>query len=115
MKAFFGGCFSFVAVIFLLTLCFQYPPLFWAILCFFALMVFLGIRNGRKQLQQKSANQIANINTAKNPNRGLSDDEEGDIRHHYNYGGTPLSIDNPGTIQNQSMSFGSDDEDEADR
>jgi hypothetical protein len=41
----------------------------------------------------------------------VDDDEEGDIRHHYNYGGTPMSIDNPGTIQNQSMSFG-DYEDE---
>ena len=112
MKAFFGGCFSFIAVMFLLTLCFQYPLLFWAVLAFFGGAVLLGIRNGRKQLQQQ---QTARINPAVTSTQSpLGDDVEGDIRHHHNHGGTPMSIDNPGTIQNQSMSF-DDYEDEAER
>jgi hypothetical protein len=116
MKALFGGCFSFIAGLFVLSLCFQYPWLFWAVLAFFAGAVLLGIRNGRKQLRDNSANQVIRNNPEVAATQSpLGDDAEGDIRHHYNYGGTPMGIDNPGTIQNQSMSFGSDDEDEAER
>ena len=86
MKAFFGGCFSFIAGIFLLSLCLQYPPLFWAILFFFALMVILGIRNGRKQLRDNRANQVR-------MNQPLAKEDdllEDDIRHHHELNGTPL-------------------------
>jgi len=85
MKAFFGGCFSVVAGIYALTLCIQFPALFWAVICFFAIAVFVGIRNGRKHLQQQK--KTTRIHPPLSPDDDLQED---DIRHHYELNGTPL-------------------------
>jgi hypothetical protein len=103
MKAFFSGCFGFVAIIFALGFFIQYPAVFWGIVAVFVVVIILGFREGlrRRDPLNKPASTIPAI---------TDDDDEGDIRHHYNYGGTPMSIDNPGTIQNQSTSFDDDEE-----
>jgi len=103
MKAFFSGCFGFVAMIFALGFFIQYPAVFWGIVAVFVVVIILGFREGlrRRDALNKPASTIP---------ASTDDDDEGDIRHHYNYGGTPMSIDNPGTIQNESMSFGDDEE-----
>jgi hypothetical protein len=89
-----------------------YPAAFWTVIFIFvglvALVFVLGTRQSQGYVQPP-----ASLRNAKSKYSG--DDEEGDIRHHYNYGGTPLNIGNPGTIQNQSVSFGHDDEDEDNR
>ena len=85
MKAFFGGCFALVAGIFALSLCIQYPALFWAVISFFAIAVVVGIRNGRKQLQQQK--QAPQTNPPLSPDDDLQED---DIRHHYELNGTPF-------------------------
>ena len=103
MKAFFSGCFGFVAMIFALGFFIQYPAVFWGILAVFVVVIILGFREGlrRRDALAKPATTIP---------ANADDDEEGDIRHHYDMGGTPMSISNPETIQNESMSFGDDEE-----
>ena len=103
MKAFFSGCFGFVAIIFALGFFIQYPAVFWGILAVFVVVIILGFREGlrRRDALAKPATTIP---------ASADDDEEGDIRHHYDIGGTPMSISNPETIQNASMSFGDDEE-----
>ena len=104
MKAFFSGCFGFVAMLFALGFFIQYPAVFWGILAVFVVVIILGFREG---LRRRDA---LNKTTTGIP-ASADDDEEGDIRHHYDIGGTPMSIGNPETIQNESMSLG-DEEDE---
>ena len=103
MKAFFSGCFGFVAIIFALGFFIQYPAVFWGIVAVFVVVIILGFREG---LRRRDALNKPPVVTPV----ATDDDDEGDIRHHYNHGGTPMSIDNPGTIQNESMSFGDDEE-----
>ena len=102
MKAFFSGCFGFIAMIFALGFFIQYPAVFWGIVAVFVVIVILGFREGlrRRDALNKPATTIP----------ASADDDEGDIRHHYDFGGTPMSISNPETIQNESMSFGDDEE-----
>jgi hypothetical protein len=102
MKAFFGGCFSLVAGIFTLSLCIQYPVLFWAVISFFAIAVVVGIRNGRKQLQQQK--QTPQTNPPLSPDDDLQED---DIRHHYELNGTPF----PSTPNQRERSSVSEEED----
>ena len=103
MKAFFSGCFGLVAMIFALGFFIQYPAVFWGIVAVFVVVVILGFREGlrRRDALNKPATTIP---------ASADDDDEGDIRHHYDIGGTPMSISNPETIQNESMSFGDDEE-----
>ena len=103
MKAFFSGCFGFVAMIFTLGFFIQYPAVFWGLLAVFVVVIILGFREGlrRRDALTKPATTIP---------ASTDDDEEGDIRHHYDMGGTPMSISNPETIQNESMSFDDDEE-----
>jgi len=103
MKAFFSGCFGFVAMLFALGFFIQYPAVFWGILAVFVVVIILGFREG---LRRRDA---LNKPTTGTP-ASADDDEEGDIRHHYGYDGTPHSISNPETIQNESMSIGDDEE-----
>ena len=108
MKALVGGCFSVFALFFVFGFLIQYPAIFWTLIIMAAGIFTLGLFAGVKQSKRPNVK----IEMPVKRNRTfVDDDEEGDIRHHYNYGGTPMSIDNPGTIQNQSMSFG-DHEDE---
>jgi len=103
MKAFFSGCFGFVAMIFALGFFIQYPAVFWGILAVFVVVIILGFREGLRRREALSKPPVITpVST--------DDDEEGDIRHHYDIGGTPMSISNPETIQNESMSFGDDEE-----
>ena len=103
MKAFFGGCFSFVALMFMLVYFIEYPAVFWVVVAIFVGVVILGVRQGLKQGKK-------HVTVYQPPTVSGGDDEEGDIRHHYDMGGTPMSISNPETIQNESMSFGDDEE-----
>ena len=104
MKSFFSGCFGFIALMFALVFFINNPAVFWGVVVVFGVMVLLGVREGLKRSRAKMAQ-----NPPTTPATS-TDDEEGDIRHHYDIGGTPMSISNPETIQNESMSFG-DDED----
>ncbi len=106
MKALFGGFISVFVVILVLGFLIQYPAVFWTVLFVLISIFVIGITVGNKQSRKPAQRRDAPTNTTY-----VGDDEEGDIRHHYNFGGRPMSIDNPGTIQNQSMSFG-DNEDE---
>jgi len=107
MKAIFSGCFTFICMMFLLFYCINYPALFWGIVVVFGTVIVLGVREGLKR--GRGANPASKGPIYKMPT-GDSDDE-GDIRHHYGYDGTPQSISSPETIQNESTSLG-DDEDE---
>jgi hypothetical protein len=102
MKALFNGCFSFISMAFALVFFIQYPVVFWIVIAIFAVVIILGFRAGLRQRDAKTKSLGAKP--------AVTDDEEGDLRHHYNHGGTLLGIDNPDTIQNQSTSF--DDEEE---
>ena len=106
MKALFGGFISVFVLLFVFGFLIQYPAMFWTVLFIFVAIFAIGLIVGSKQ----SSKPVQRSQVPSN-RKYVDDDEEGDIRHHYNYGGTPMSIDNPGTIQNQSMSFG-DYEDE---
>ena len=106
MKALLIGFFSVFAVVLGLGFLIQYPAIFWTILFGFVAIFTIGLIVGNKQ-----SDKPVQRHEVPSDRKYVDDDEEGDIRHHYNYGGTPMSIDNPGTIQNQSMSFG-DYEDE---
>ena len=108
MGKFLGGCFSVVAFIFGLSYLLQHPTAMGAVIGVLILAAILGVIQGFRISRNSGQRPTRTQPIAKNIK---DDDEEGDIRHHYNYGGRPLSIDNPGTIQNQSMSFG-DEEDE---
>jgi hypothetical protein len=105
MKSFFSGCFGFIALMFALVFFINNPAVFWGVVVVFGVMVLLGVREGLKRSRAKMAQ-----NPPTTPATSTDDEEEGDIRHHYDIGGTPMSISNPETIQNESMSFG-DDED----
>jgi hypothetical protein len=108
MGAIFGGCFTFVSLVFLLAFCVQFPAIFWGIVAVFVTAIVLGLREGFRQKREREAG-------GRGPGflKAVPDlpEDEGDIRHHYGYDGTPRSIDDPQTIQNQSMSV-DDHEDE---
>lgn len=107
MGAILGGCFTFISLMFLLAFCIQFPAIFWGIVAVFVTAIVLGLREGfrrKREGQASSPNPIYKM-------PAVDSDEEGDIRHHYDIGGTPMSIGNPKTIQNESMSLG-DEEDE---
>jgi hypothetical protein len=106
MKALFGGFISVFVLLFVFGFLIQYPAIFWTVLFVFVAIFTIGLIVGNKQ-----SDKPVQRGQVPSDRKYVDDDEEGDIRHHYNYGGTPMSIDNPGTIQNQSMSFG-DYEDE---
>lgn len=107
MGAFLSGCFGFIAIVFALAFFIQYPPIFWGVVAVFVTVIFLGFREGLRQKREREAGGRGPGFLKAVPD----DDEEGDIRHHYDYSGTPRSIDDPNTIQNQSMGV-DDDEDE---
>ena len=106
MKSFFSGCFGFIALMFALVFFINNPAVFWGVVVVFGVVVLLGVREGLKRSRAKMAQ-----NPPAQPAATSDDDEEGDIRHHYDIGGTPMTISNPETIQNESMSLG-DEEDE---
>ena len=106
MKALLGGFISVFVVILVLGFLIQYPAVFWTVLFILLAIFVIGLTVGNKKSKRPDPRRDVPANRTY-----AGDDEEGDIRHHYNFGGTPMSIDNPGTIQNQSMSFG-DNEDE---
>lgn len=108
MGAFLSGCFGFIAIVFALAFFIQYPPIFWGVVAVFVTVIFLGFREGLRQKREKEAGGRGPGFLKAVPDL---DDEEGDIRHHYDYSGTPRSINDPNTIQNQSMGV-DDDEDE---
>lgn len=108
IRAFFGGIVSFFVVIVLLVVFINHPGIFVGVLVALAFIIGLGIFNGIKA-----------SNTPKPQGRGPGnlyavpdDDEEGDIRHHYDFGGHPKNISDPNTIQNQVFSSNDDDFDD---
>jgi hypothetical protein len=107
MGAILGGCFTFVSLVFLLAFCVQFPAIFWGIVAVFVTAIVLGLREGFRQKREREAG-------GRGPGflKAVPDlpDDEGDIRHHYGYDGTPHSISSPETIQNESTSFGDEDD-----
>jgi len=110
MGAILGGCFTFICLIFLLAFCIQYPAIFWGIVAVFVTAIVLGLREGFRQKREREAGGRGPGFLRAVPE--LDEDEEGDIRHHYGYDGTPHNISSPETIQNESTSFGDEDDDE---
>jgi len=108
MGAILSGCFTFICFVFLLAFCVQFPAIFWGIVAVFVTAIVLGVREGFRRNRVNQANKAAP--TYKMPSASQDDDEEGDIRHHYGYDGTPHSISSPETIQNESTSFGDEDD-----
>ena len=106
MGAILGGCFTFICLMFLLAFCVQYPAIFWGIIAVFVTAIVLGLREGFRRKRESEAGGRGPGFLKAVPD--LDEEEEGDIRHHFGYDGTPHNISSPETIQNQSTSFGDD-------
>lgn len=106
MGAILSGCFTFICMIFLLAYCIQYPAIFWGIVAVFFTAIVLGVRKGIKRGKEKKTRPA----TARDLRIAAKHEDEGDIRHHYGYDGTPHNISSPETIQNETLSLGDEEE-----
>lgn len=107
--AFFNGIIAFIAIIFAFVFFAQHPGVFWGVVIAFAFIAGLGLVNGLmgRNIQTPKGRGPGNLYLVPN------DDDEGDIRHHHDFGGKPHNISDPNTIQNQV--FSDDEEDERNR
>lgn len=109
--AFFNGIIGFIAIIFALVFFAEHPGVFWGVLFAFAFIAVLGLINGlnKQKTNIPKGRGPGNLYVVPNPD----DDDEGDIRHHHDFGGQPHNISSPETIQKKV--FSDDDEDERNR
>jgi hypothetical protein len=102
--AFFNGIIGFVAILFAIVIFAQHPGIFWGVVAAFVFIVALAFITTlmKRDFSQPKGRGPGNLRLVPD------DDEEGDIRHHHDFGGNLHDISDSRTIQNQVF----DNEDE---